>query len=257
MLVKQVPESGEVRLDPETHTLRRESVKGVLNPFDAYALEEGVRIKERLGGTVIAVSMGPPQVQETLREVLALGADEVVLLSDPAFAGADTLATSRALAAAVKKLKPWELIICGKQAIDGETGQVGPEVAELLGLPQVTYVSKIREVGAGRLVAERMVEGAVETVEMLLPGLITVVKDINRPRPPSLKGMMRAKRASLPVWAPQELGLSPEEVGLRGSPTVVEKVFAPSLDRRGQILSGSPAEVAEALLARLRSAGVW
>jgi len=256
VLIKQVPETTEVRINPETNTLVREGVKGIINPFDTYALEEGVRIKERLGGTVVVVSMGPPQAREALQDAIALGADEAVLLSDRAFAGADTLATSRALAAAVRKLEPYDLIICGKQAIDGDTAQVGPEVAELLDIPHVTYVRRIRELEPGRVVVERMVEGAVETVEMSLPGLITVVKDINQPRIPSLKGIMKARRAAIPVWTPADVGISEELVGLRGSPTVVEKVFVPQVERRGEILEGSPREVAEALLSRLEALGV-
>ena len=256
VLIKQVPETTEVRINPETNTLVREGVKGIINPFDTYALEEGVRIKERLGGTVVVVTMGPPQAREALQDAIALGADEAVLLSDRAFAGADTLATSRALAAAVRKLEPYDLIICGKQAIDGDTAQVGPEVAELLDIPHVTYVRRIRELEPGRVVVERMVEGAVETVEMSLPGLITVVKDINQPRIPSLKGIMKARRATIPVWTPADVGISEELVGLRGSPTVVEKVFVPQVERRGEILEGSPREVAEALLSRLEALGV-
>lgn len=256
VLIKQVPESTEVRINPETNTLIREGVKGIINPFDTYALEEGVLIKERLGGTVVVVTMGPPQAREALQDAIALGADEAILLSDRAFAGADTLATSRALAAAVRKLEPYDLIICGKQAIDGDTAQVGPEVAELLDIPHVTYVRKIRELEPGRAVVERMVEGAVETVEMSLPGLITVVKDINQPRIPSLKGIMKARRAVIPVWTPAEVGISEELVGLRGSPTVVEKIFVPQVERRGEIIEGTPEEVAEALLSRLQAVGV-
>ncbi|MFZ5767413.1 MAG: electron transfer flavoprotein subunit beta/FixA family protein, partial [Bacillota bacterium] len=196
------------------------------------------------------------QAREALQDAIAVGADEAVLLSDRAFAGADTLATSRALAGAIRKLEPYDLIICGKQAIDGDTAQVGPEVAELLDIPHVTYVRKIRELEPGRAVVERMVEGAVETVEMSLPGLITVVKDINQPRIPSLKGIMKARRATIPVWTPADVGLSEEEVGLRGSPTMVEKIFVPQVERRGELLEGSPEEVAEVLLSRLQSAGV-
>lgn len=256
VLIKQVPESTEVRINPETNTLIREGVKSIINPFDTYALEEGVLIKERLGGTVVVMTMGPPQAREVLQDAIALGADEAVLLSDRAFAGADTLATSRTLAAAVRKLEPYDLIICGKQAIDGDTAQVGPEVAELLDIPHVTYVRKIRELEAGRAVVERMVEGAVETVEMSLPGLITVVKDINQPRIPSLKGIMKARRATIPVWVPPDVGLPEEVVGLRGSPTTVEKIFVPQVERRGEMIEGSPEEVAEVLLSRLQSVGV-
>ncbi|MBC7340152.1 MAG: electron transfer flavoprotein subunit beta/FixA family protein [Firmicutes bacterium] len=256
VLIKQVPESTEVRINPETNTLIREGVKSIINPFDTYALEEGVLIKERLGGTVVVMTMGPPQAREALQDAIALGADEAILLSDRAFAGADTLATSRALAAAVRKLEPYDLIICGKQAIDGDTAQVGPEVAEFLDIPHVTYVRKVRELEPGRAVVERMVEGAVETVEMSLPGLITVVKDINQPRIPSLKGIMKARRATIPVWTPADVGLPEEVVGLRGSPTAVEKVFVPQVERRGEVIEGSPEEVAEVLLSRLQSVGV-
>ena len=256
VLIKQVPESTEVRINPETNTLVREGVKSIINPFDTYALEEAVLLRERLGGTVVVLTMGPPQAREALQDAVALGADEAILLSDRAFAGADTLATSRTLAAAIRKLEPYDLIICGKQAIDGDTAQVGPEVAELLDLPQATYVRKIMEIAEGRLVAERMVEGAVETVALPLPALLTVVKDINQPRLPSLKGIMKAKKAAIPVWTPQEVGVATEEVGLKGSPTAVEKIFVPQVERRGELLEGAPEELAEVLLGRLQQAGV-
>lgn len=190
--VKQVPETTEVKINPQTNTLIREGVASILNPFDLYAVEEAIRIKEKLGGTVIVLSMGPPQVAESLKETIAMGVDEAVLLSDRAFAGSDTLATSYALAKAVEKIGEVNLIICGKQAIDGDTAQVGPELAEKLGMPHLTYIKKINEINETQITAERMNEDGFERVQMPLPGLITVVKEINEPRMPSLKEIGRA-----------------------------------------------------------------
>ena len=201
--IKQVPGTTEVGIDPKTNTLVREGVKSILNPFDAYALEEGVRIEEQHGGKVTAISMGPPQAEEALRDAIAAGADEAILLSDGAFAGSDTLATSFVLAKACAKIADYDLIICGRQTIDGDTGQVGPELAENLGIPFVAYVSKIEEIKDGRMRVRRMIEEGYEVIEMSLPGVITVVKEINVPRLPSLRGMAKAKSIEIPVWTAQ------------------------------------------------------
>ena len=197
VLVKQVPETTEVEIDSETGTLKREGVDSILNPFDAYAIEEAVRIKERLGdGEVIAVSMGPPQAEAVLREAISVGADRGILLCDQALAGSDTLATSFALSQAAKSVE-FDLIICGKQAIDGDTAQVGPGVACHLGLPQATYVAKVDEVDEKHVRVRRMVEEGYEILELPLPALLTVVKEINEPRLPSLRGKMKANRITI------------------------------------------------------------
>lgn len=253
--IKQVPDTTDVKLDKDTNTLIREGVPSIINPFDTYALEEGIRLTGRLGGTVTVLSMGPPQVESALREALAMGCNEAVLLSDRAFAGADTLATSYALAAAVRKLGGADLIICGKQAIDGDTAQVGPGIAELLDIPHATYVKRVAEVGKGSIQVHRMTEYGYDVLELPLPALITVVKEINEPRLPTLRGLMRSRTAPVTVWGATELGVDPERVGLKGSATEVVRVFTPELRGDCELLAGSALEQAEGLLERLRRAG--
>jgi len=254
--LKQVPGTTDVQIDPETNTLRRQGIENVVNPFDTYALEEGVRLKERYGGKVTALSMGPPQAEAMLREAISLGADEAILLSDRAFAGADTLATSYTLSRAMDRLGGYDLIVCGRQTIDGDTGQVGPELAEWLDVPFVAYVSKVEEAENGLMRVERMVEDGHEMVEMPLPGIITVVKEINVPRLPSLRGMARAKKAEIPVWTAADLGADEDMVGLAGSATAVVKVFFPQRIHEGEMLDGDPESQVNALLGRLREAGI-
>lgn len=251
--IKQVPDTSEVKINRETNTLIREGVPSIINPFDMYALEEALRVRERCGGSVTAISMGPPQAMDSLREAISYGIDEAILISDRAFAGSDTLATSYTVARAIAKIGGADLVICGKQAIDGDTAQVGPGVAEELDIPHVTYVKKIVEIRDGYLKVERMVEGGYEVVEAGLPALITVVKEINEPRVPSLKGMMRARKAEIPVWKAGDLGVDPGRIGLAGSPTTVVRIFTPELRRRGEMLEGTAVEQARALVERLRS----
>lgn len=249
--IKQVPGTAEIKIDPETNTLIREGVKGIINPFDMYALEESVRIKEQHGGKVITISMGPPQAEEALREAIAVAADEAILLSDPAFAGSDTLATSYVLARAIASIGDYDLIICGRQTIDGDTGQVGPELAERLGIPFVAYVSNIEEIGDGYMRVERMIEEGYEVIETPLPGVITVVKEINVPRLPSLRGMAKAKSAQIRVWGAQELNIDADKVGLLGSPTRVIRIFFPQRTRHGQVLQGSLEQQVDQLMNKL------
>ncbi len=250
--IKQVPDTADVRIDKETHTMVREGVPTMVNPFDLYALEEGLRLRERCGGTVVAVSMGPPQAADALREAIAMGVDEAVLLSDRGLAGSDTLATSRALAAAVRKREGTDLVICGKQAVDGDTAQVGAGIAEWLGMPHVSYVGKIDEIGDGQMVVERLMDDGIDVVRCPLPALITVLKGINVPRLPSLRGKLKAKKAEVPVWGLAELGLAEDEVGLAGSPTRVVSVDSPPGRCRGEMLEGTAGEQAAALVARLK-----
>ena len=229
--VKQVPETTEVRINPETNTLIREGVKSIINPFDMYAIEEGIRLKEKFGGKVTVVSMGPPQAEAALKEAISMGVDEGILLCDRAFAGSDTWATSYTLSGAIKKMGAFDLILCGKQASDGDTAQVGPGISMHLDIPQVTYVKKIEEVkdagGVKLMRVERMMEEGYEIIELPLPALLTVVKEINEPRLPSLKGMMRAKSARITLLTQKELDLDPQAIGLCGSPTQVVKIFTP------------------------------
>ena len=257
--VKQVPDTTEVRIDRETNTLQRQGVSSILNPFDRHALEEALRVKERCGGTVSVLTMGPLKAQEVLKECLALGADEAVLVSDKAFAGADTLATSRTLAAAIAKLQPAELIFCGKQAIDGDTAQVGPELAEHLNMAQITCVSKLEVFPAERrLIAEREVEDGREVLELPFPAVLTVSKSLNEPRYPSIKGRLRANKTSIPILTLADLGLQAEETGLQGSPTRVVRIFAPETRKGGEVIQGmAPRQAADLLAIRLKQAGIF
>ncbi len=250
--IKQVPDTTEVKINPKTNTLVREGITSIINPFDTYAIEEGVQIKERLGGKVTAISMGPPQAEKALRDAIAVGVDEGILISDPAFAGADTLATSYTLAQAIKKIGEFDIIICGKQAIDGDTAQVGPGIAVHLDLPQIAFVKKIRELTNDKIVAERMVEEGIEVIESPLPVLITVVKDINQPRLPSLRGVMVSKKAQIPIWGAGDIGTDPDRIGLDGSPTRVEKIFSPPSRSGGKIFEGETEEVVDAFVHTLQ-----
>jgi electron transfer flavoprotein beta subunit len=254
--IKQVPESQDVRLDPVTHTLKREGVKAMINPFDLYALEEGLRVKDAHGGKVTVLTMGPPQAEEALREALGFGADAAVLLSDKAFAGADTWATSLTLARAIEKLGGADLIFCGKQAIDGDTAQVGPEIAAHLNIPYVAWARKLTFIGDGRLQVERLLDHGYDAVEVYLPALITVVKEINEPRLPSFKAKLRAKKEAIPIWGLADLGLPPEEVGLSGSYTQVVKVFPPPARGASEVWQGPAEELAARLWGHLKHLGL-
>jgi electron transfer flavoprotein beta subunit len=251
--IKQVPDTTEVKINPETGTLIREGVPSIVNPFDMYAIEEGLRLKEKYGGKVTVVSMGPPQAKEALKEAVAMGADEAILLSDRAFAGSDTWATAYTLAQAVKKLGPFDVILCGKQAIDGDTGQVGPGIARQLGINQLTYVFKILKLDpeSRALAVERLLEEGREVVETQLPALLTVVKDINQPRYPTFLGIRRATKLEIPVWGAADLpDTDATKLGLKGSPTQVVKVFSPP-KREGKVtmITGDTVDEAAAILA--------
>ncbi len=252
--IKQVPDTTNIRIDPETNTLVREGVECIVNPFDMYAIEEAIRLREKLGGKVTAVTMGPLQAGAALRESLALGADEAVLISNRAFAGADTWATSFTLAKAIQKIGDYDIIICGKQAIDGDTAQVGPGIAVHLNIPQITFVRKIEEVTDRSIRAQRMMEEGFQVVESPLPVLLTVVKEINEPRLPSLRGKIKAKKADIPVWGPEDLGLDCAQIGLKGSPTYVSRIFAPERRSSGKVFRGEPEESVDQLICELRKA---
>ncbi|MDY7040279.1 MAG: electron transfer flavoprotein subunit beta/FixA family protein [Chloroflexota bacterium] len=227
--IKQVPDTTEVRIDPERGTLIREGVPSIVNPFDTYAIEEALLLKEKFGGKVTVISMGPPQAVEALKEAVAMGADEAILLSDRAFAGADTWATAYTLSSAIKKIGDFDVIICGRQAIDGDTGQVGPGIATQLQINQLTYVFKIQDIDfeAKAIRVERLVEEGREVVDSGLPCLLTVVKDINQPRYPTFMGIRRAARMEIPTWTATEMAVTEDLIGLTGSPTKVVKVFSP------------------------------
>ncbi len=252
--IKQVPETTEVKIDPKTNTLIREGVASIINPFDMYAIEEAIRLKERYNGITYVITMGPPQAEEVLREALSMGIDEAIHLCDKSFAGSDTWATSLVLAKAIEKIKDVDLIICGKQASDGDTAQVGPGIAAHLNLPQATYVRKVREIDLEKKVmyVERLLEGGYEVLKVELPALVTVVKEINEPRLPSLRGKMRAKRQSIPIWRHKDLGLKEEEVGLKGSPTQVVKIFTPPPRTKGKIFEGDVETCVDKLVSELK-----
>ena len=251
--IKQVPATTEVKMNTETNTIIREGVESIINPFDMYAIEEGLRIKEKKGGKVTVLSMGIPSVAELMREAISLGVDDAVLLSDRAFAGADTLATSYTLSKGIKKIGNYDLIICGKQATDGDTAQVGPSLAEKLGIPHTTYVRKIEEIEDNYIRCQRLTDDGYEVIEMPLPALITVVKEINEPRLPSLKNMMRAKKAIITIWNSDDINADKNLCGLKGSPTQVIKTFTPIHNIKSEFLEGTPEEQAKKLADKLLS----
>ena len=228
--IKQVPDTTDVKINPETNTLIREGISSIINPFDMYAIEEALRLKEKFGGKVTVISLGPPQSINALKEAVGMGADEAIQLSDRAFSGSDSWATAYTLALAIKKLGEFNIILCGKQAIDGDTGQVGPGIASQLCITQLTYVFKIikLEPEVGMITVERLLEEGREIVEAKLPALLTVVKDINQPRSATLFHIRRASKLLIPIWTAADLpGADPSKLGLKGSPTQVIKIFSP------------------------------
>ncbi|MBC8208065.1 MAG: electron transfer flavoprotein subunit beta/FixA family protein [Desulfobulbaceae bacterium] len=251
--VKQVPDAKDVRLDPKTNTLAREGVQSIMNPYDQHALEEAVRLKDELGAEVTVLTMGPPQAEDVLRQSIACGADHGVLVSDRAFAGADTWATSYTLAQAIDFLGGADLVLCGKQAIDGDTAQVGPGLAMRLDMPFITCIQKVREADASGLVAERMMDDGYDVVAVDYPVLLTVVKDLNTPRVPSLKGKMRAKKAQFQVLSAADIGADPSLIGLAGSPTQVVRVFPPKPRGERTVLTGDMDEQVSELARRLNA----
>lgn len=248
--VKQVPDTTEVKIDPVTNTLIRQGVPSIVNPFDKNALEAALQLKEKHGGKVTVLSMGPLQSKEALKECLAMGADEAILMSDRAFGGSDTLATSHALAAGIRKMGKVDVILCGKQAIDGDTAQVGPEIAEHLGINQVTYVAKINTIDDRIIQVEREHEEGYEVIEAQLPVLLTVVKSINEPRYPTVKGTMKANRKEIPIWTVNDVEVNHDALGLKGSPTQVRRIFTPERRVQGEMMQADTAKEAAALLVK-------
>jgi electron transfer flavoprotein beta subunit len=232
--IKQVPDSAQIRVHPVTNTIMRQGVPAIVNPYDLFALEEALRLKDQFGGRVTVLCMGPPQAEEALRKCISFGATDAVLVTDRAFAGADTLATSYALAAAIRKIgqqQAVDLVFTGKQTIDGDTAQVGPGIAKRLGLNLLTYVSQIVEVDLDgrRLKVERRAEGGVQLLQTTLPSLITMLEGTNEMRYASLEDMLRAGRYQCAKWNKEDAGIEDlTKIGLKGSPTVVSKVFGPT-----------------------------
>ena len=254
--IKQVPGTTQVKINPETGTLIRDGVEAVVNPFDEYAIEEALRIKERVGGTVRVITMGPPQAEVALKSAIAMGADEGYLISDRAFAGSDTWATSYTLSRGIRSLGDTNLIICGKQAIDGDTAQVGPGVAEMLGVPYVAWVRKVEEITESSIRVERMMEEGYDIVEMPLPGLITVVKEINTPRMASLRGKMKAKSAKINVLNASSIPVDHARLGLKGSPTQVLRSFVPERKTGGEKMVGDVGVMIEKMKSTILDLGI-
>ncbi len=243
-----------IQLDPVTKALRREGIPSVLGSLDKRALEEGLRIREKHGGKVVAMAMAPPAARDNLVEALAMGADEAYLLSDRAFAGSDTWATSLVLSRGIQKFGTFDLVLCGEWSLDGSTGHVGAQLAEFLGIPNVGRVVVVESVAGGKLRTKSMVELGNRTLETPLPALITVTRDINTPRFTSLLGVIEAETKPCLVWSAADLGIAPEEVGFGGSPTQTGDVFMPEMKRKGEILRGDPEEMVKEILHRIRQA---
>ncbi len=257
--IKQIPNPehfSKITIDPKRGTINREGIPAVVNPLDRHALEEALRIRERFSGKVTAISMGPPKAREALEEALAMGVDDAVLLCDRAFAGADTLATAYALAGAIKKLGKYELVLCGNETADGATGQVGAQVAELLDIPHVTYVNKVDFLDGESLIATRAIERGYLKVEVRLPALLAVIREINQFRLPTVLGIIEATRKEIKTWTNEDVGASQETIGLNGSPTQVIGGFELELKRKREILEGSPEVIAKEAVRKLRELGV-
>ncbi|MFA5809083.1 MAG: electron transfer flavoprotein subunit beta/FixA family protein [Thermoleophilia bacterium] len=262
--VKQVPDTTQVRVDPETGSLIRKGVPSIINPFDLHAVEAALDLKDKFGGHVTALSMGPPQAEEALRKILGFGIDRAILLSDRAFGGSDTLATTYALSSAIKKIageQPVDLVICGKQSIDGDTGQVGPGLAHRLGFSQLTYICSLKEIDfkAGVIRAWRQREDGRELLEAKLPAALTVTETCNQIRYAALPDLIAAADKPVEVWNVDDVGADRALLGIKGSPTRVKKIFAPPARQRGEILStpgGDPGEAAALLMDRLAERGI-
>lgn len=256
--IKQVPDTAEVKINPETNTLIRDGVENIMNPFDRQALETALILKDTVGAKVTVVSMGPPQATDILKEAIAMGADDAALISDRALAGSDTLATSVALAAAVRHVGNYDLVLCGKQAIDGDTAQVGPEMAEHLGITQVTCALKIAIGEDGRLLVERENESTSQTLAVTLPAVITITRSEKEPRFASIKGKMKARKTEIPVWGVEELAIDTKNIGLAGSPTKVLKIFTPTIPQiESEIISEEDTDKAvDMLLEKLLQAKI-
>ncbi len=259
--LKQVPDTNEIKIDPKTGTLIRDGVPSIINPDDLNALEEALRLKDDRAENdqlteVIVISMGPPQAKEALNEALTIGADRAILISDRAFAGADTWATSAVLARAIEKLAPYDLILCGRQAIDGDTAQVGPQIAERLNLPQVTYAKKLQLL-EGKVQVERALENGSYLMETALPLLVTAIKELNLPRYSSAERIFKFYRQNyVEMWTQIELKVEESQIGLKGSPTQVHRSFTPDAKAPGVMLKGSTQEVCAQLGSKLKEVGI-
>lgn len=251
--IKQVPATNDAKIDPETKRIVREGIKAIMNPFDTYAVEEAVQLREKFGGEVIVLSMGPDKAMLALREAISVGADRGILLSDRAFGGSDTWATSYALAKAIEKIGQVDLVICGKQAIDGDTAQVGPGIAAHLDWLQATYVMGVEKATTTEIRVKRMHEDGYDICDLDFPAVMTVVKDINTPRVPTLKGRLASQKSEITVWKPADIGADVAKIGLDGSPTRVVKTQPPAARNTvTKVLTGTPQACARDLVRELR-----
>jgi electron transfer flavoprotein beta subunit len=254
VLVKQVPNTTEVKLDPKTGSLIREGIESIINPDDRHALEAAISLKQKHGGKITVISMGPSQAIDAISEALGMGADEGILLSDKAFAGADTWATSITLGKAIEKLGEYDLIFCGRQAIDGDTAQIGPQVADHLQIPQVTYACEIEQIEEEGMIVKRRLEDRFERVQCTLPALVTVIGELNKPRNPKVGSLIDACRQKAPIkiWNAADIGVQTRDVGLEGSLTHVIKTFAPKFKKETEILEGDTKEAVTSLVGKLK-----
>lgn len=252
--IKQVPDTeAEIKWDIPKGTLKRDGMDPITNPFDEFALEEALLTRENYDGDIIAISMGPEKANDVLRNALALTVNEVHRLTDDAFAGSDTYATAYVLAAAIKKIGDVDVVFCGKQSTDGNTGVVGAELAAILGYSQLTYVSKVRQIDAAnkKIVVERAIEGGTEVIEAKLPAVISVIKGINEPRLPNLMGIRKASKIEIPVWNADDLGIDKSKVGYQGASTKVVEIAVPPPRGAGEILKGEIEEIANTITDKL------
>lgn len=251
--VKQVPNTNEIKINPKTGTLIRDGVESILNHDDANALEQALAIKDEKPDTkVVVVTMGPPQAKQMLEECIAMGADDAVLLSDRALGGSDTWATSNAIAAGIRKIGDFDLIFAGRQAIDGDTAQVGPQMAEKLGIPQVTYVKEFKLDGKD-IYVKRALEDGYEEIKLKMPCVLTAIKDLNTPRYMSIRGILKAGKTDIKVWSADDIKVDQDTVGLEASPTNVFRSFTPKPKGKGIAVEGDSAkELAANLITDLK-----
>ncbi len=249
--IKQVPETSNVKMDPETGTMIRDGVESIINPLDLYAIEVGIQLKEEHGGKVTVITMGPPSASKALKEAIAMGCDDGILITDRKFAGADTWSTAYVLAEAIKEIGEYDLVLAGERATDGDTGQVGPNIAAYLDLTLGTYISKVEEVNKEKIVVERLLEEGYEKLELPLPSLLTVVKEISYPRLPTLRGKQRARKTELPSLTVKDMNVDESKLGLKGSPTRVVKIETPKVTRGGTIVSAKDDDQLEAAVDKL------
>lgn len=248
--LKQVPDTTVVKIDPKTGTLIREGVPSIINPEDKHALEEALVLKDKYGAKVTIVSMGPPQAQIALREALSMGADEAILITDRAFAGADTLATSQAIAGVLRKLD-YDIVFAGRQAIDGDTAQVGPEIAEHLNIPQVTYVQEVK-IDGNTLTINRALEDGYEIIQVQAPVLLTAIKELNQPRYMNARDIFASANKEIQIWSANDIDVDKAKLGLAGSPTKVKKSMTKEVKGQGELVKKPVDEAVEYVIGKLK-----